>query len=605
MLHNSNKSIAAEMPKIYIFRYMAEWGTDVLCMWVLLMVFTLSIGHELRFRYEALHLLADAVLAMSYVFLLPKRFRYLAFIPSALSAVYLVSSRMYYAYWGDLLSLSLIIEPTNWNGFVFKSAPDLFAWWDVAMILIVTLQVLVTWLIRRGVPDNVLPIRRRILLFVGSVLFYFAVLGVSMIQYKRYLHSLGVNSDGMSTIKGFFGKTTNTYGNWQKGLTMFFIMDVTSTLQHRKKHELTPEEVSFVRYYVINSAIRQAAESPLPTGMVEAFESNSSKNLIFIIVESLNAEIVGAKYQGMPVTPVLDSLLRVNGTVSTLNVQPCIEGGGSSDGQLIYNTGLLPIYSGSPGSTAQNYSSNTFFPSLAKSLKKRSSEEFIVEEGRIWFHTATSAAYGYDALNDADTLVAMGIDTKILGQDRGVFDMALRKMPGMKAPFFAEIVTLSMHFPYHDKGVKRQEWIDRLGGIMEIERNYLQMTNYFDTELGRFIRQLHEVGLYDNSVIVIASDHDQTYKDAHSVRDTKNAQPIVFIALNTGIEGCYRIGGNRRPMQYDVYPTILDIMGFNGTGYRGIGQSMLRAPVANAPGYKECLRASNLIITAKKGCIDF
>lgn len=87
MLHNSNKSIAAEMPKIYIFRYMAEWGTDVLCMWVLLMVFTLSIGHELRFRYEALHLLADAVLAMSYVFLLPKRFRYLAFIPSALSAV--------------------------------------------------------------------------------------------------------------------------------------------------------------------------------------------------------------------------------------------------------------------------------------------------------------------------------------------------------------------------------------------------------------------------------------------------------------------------------------------------------------------------------------
>ena len=150
-----------------------------------------------------------------------------------------------------------------------------------------------------------------------------------------------------------------------------------------------------------------------------------------------------------------------------------------------------------------------------------------------------------------------------------------------------------MHFPYEDPGVPRQEWIEALTGIGTSERNYLQMTSYFDRELGRFLRGLKEKGLYDNSVIVIASDHDQLYRDVTDVASSQNVSPIVFMALNTGMTE--RIV--RPAWQMDVYPTVLDLMGYDGDGYRGIGHSLMAAGgETDSVSVEDCRRASDLII---------
>lgn len=95
--------------------------------------------------------------------------------------------------------------------------------------------------------------------------------------------------------------------------------------------------------------------------------------------------------------------------------------------------------------------------------------------------------------------------------------------------------------------------------------NYYRMTNYFDTQLGIFLDRLKSSGIYDRSVIIIASDHNVPLHGESEI----GGAPIVFVALNTGLtKSIDRIVG-----QIDVFPTIIDIMG--GGDWRGVGLSML------------------------------
>ena len=90
---------------------------------------------------------------------------------------------------------------------------------------------------------------------------------------------------------------------------------------------------------------------------------------------------------------------------------------------------------------------------------------------------------------------------------------------------------------------------------------------YFDSELKLFLDELKRLKIYDNSIIVIASDHDMDFKN-----HIRGSLPICFIALNTGITKHI----TARTWQADVFPTILDIMGVDSTaGYRGLGHSLL------------------------------
>ena len=84
-----------------------------------------------------------------------------------------------------------------------------------------------------------------------------------------------------------------------------------------------------------------------------------------------------------------------------------------------------------------------------------------------------------------------------------------------------------MHYPFDDKGIAGLE-----NGLANIntEQRYQLSLKYFDSELGLFLNNLKRLGLYDNSIIIIASDHDTEYKV-----NIRGKRPICFIALNTGI----------------------------------------------------------------------
>ncbi len=283
------------------------------------------------------------------------------------------------------------------------------------------------------------------------------------------------------------------------------------------------------------------------------------KNLVLIIVESLNAFVVNREVNGHEVTPTLNALIREPGTVSALNVLSQILSGVSSDGQFLYNTGMQP----SSEMTTVYYFDKNQYASLASAVRDKYKFEMICESSAVWNHGTTTIAYGYDSL-----YAKIEYEGDDQGQDGKMFTKALSVLDTISVPFFAELTTISMHGPFEDPAVCQPEWIAQ-AQLTEEMRKYLTVTNYFDAELGKFLEALKQRGVYDETMFVIASDHCIAVNGMTD--EERQGRRIVFVAANTGVtEQIDRVVG-----QVDVFPTVLDLMGrYEDASWTGVGLSM-------------------------------
>ena len=218
----------------------------------------------------------------------------------------------------------------------------------------------------------------------------------------------------------------------------------------------------------------------------------------------------------------------------------------------MYNTGLLPI---SYGSAAMLFADNDY---SGQTLTRHfaSSVDFIVENGSVWNHRATTKAYGYDRLVEQINVDATPIDSTL-------FAVAADTIQNLARPFMAEIISLGMHFPFVDKNLASPGWLGNAAVSDTHLHNYYKAVYGFDAALGEFLVKIKSEDLYGNSVIVLVSDHDL------AVGSRKSDGRIAFIALNTGLTRHIA----RTVGQIDVYPAIVEIMGFDG--WHGLGLSLL------------------------------
>ena len=88
-------------------------------------------------------------------------------------------------------------------------------------------------------------------------------------------------------------------------------------------------------------------------------------------------------------------------------------------------------------------------------------------------------------------------------------------------------------------------------------RNYLEATALFDHELGLLLERLKEMGVYDNTLVVIASDHNDYMDDNPRGRPSidPDGDDCLLLVVNAGAQVEGLIG------HIDVFPTILDLMG--------------------------------------------
>lgn len=299
-------------------------------------------------------------------------------------------------------------------------------------------------------------------------------------------------------------------------------------------------------------------------------EPNISKNLIFIIIESYLSISSDLRFEGKEITPNLNKLKHDRSVYYNGKVLSNIELGESGDGQFIYMTGLLPLKNKITTSVFSNHKISAL-PAL---FKKDNSTNNIYSNTimtipslkTMWKQEKMCQTYGIDILYSSEDMGNKYINDSTLF----CYGIQQLKKNDLQKPFFYTLLTISMHSPYTST---EQEYDFNFPKNYSKEFcNYLKSCHFMDSQLGNFLQELKKEGIFDNSVIVIAADHEAHSENLKMDEDVikEKELPLYIVNSNIDTDKCWHGKIN----QIDLFPTIIDIMGFE-TDWRGLGCSII------------------------------
>lgn len=303
---------------------------------------------------------------------------------------------------------------------------------------------------------------------------------------------------------------------------------------------------------------------------------DGEKNLIFIIVESYLAQTSDLVVDGKEITPFMNRLKRDSMVYYNGHMHPNIDMGESSDGQFIYMTGLLPLKSEITINIAKDKTFCGLPAMLMKSGKLKHSHIIVPTSPTFWEQDKMNPLYGIEQMYSKFDCDKSLHDYEDLN-DEQVFTMASKVEAAAVQPFFSLVVTMSMHNPYN-KCVEHGFTIADKRYSAEY-LNYLVDCHYTDMQIDRYFDALKQLGLYENSVIVIIADHD-----AHpihlNVEENAVSNELPLYVINGGIDSDHAWTGPCN--QLDVYTTLLDIYGVR-SDWRGLGRTLLNTDYQEYP----------------------
>lgn len=375
------------------------------------------------------------------------------------------------------------------------------------------------------------------------------------------------------------GKYVNTYSNISyfelNGFVAYCIYSFVDELLENRT--LNSEEKKEIETYLSQSCLKYSDNR---------FSAKGKPNLIMIVVESLNSWTINFCIDSIEVTPNLNRLYKEENSIVALHMQPQVKNGRSSDAHFMYNTGLLPIQN---GAVAVRFGKMPY-PSISKALKEYQSVTMFCDDAKFWNQKNAFDSYGFTQLYDKHAFR----DIEDIN-DHTLLEEAANRLENIPSPFYLQLITISMHYPYDKLYIPSTEISLSQMYTKEI-RNYLETVHFCDDAIGKFIQKLKQMGIYENSIIAIVSDHNEV--DKNQVEGRKKALPedqeTVMIILNTPQKKQYDVPID----QIDVYPTLLDLMGGNRYDWKGLGYSIFRKKdVTRLPLKEEREKISNLMIT--------
>lgn len=287
------------------------------------------------------------------------------------------------------------------------------------------------------------------------------------------------------------------------------------------------------------------------------------KNLIAIQVESLENFVIGQKVYGQEITPNINKLLK--NSLYFDNIKEQNNSGISSDCDLMVNTSMLPVRD---GSTFFGYPW-TEYNTLQDLLNSKGYNTISThpEVPGNWNWAEAHKSFKADKIWDASQFN----QSEVIGlgmSDESYLKQIGDKLKKEKQPFYTFLVTLTSHGPFEVPEDKQY-----LNLPEDLNKNmlgaYFQSVRYTDEAIGKFINQLKEEGLLENTVIMLYGDHCGVHKFYEDdIKDSPlegdwwkdNEKEIPFMIYNPSIKGetISKEGG-----QIDFLPTIAYILGFN------------------------------------------
>lgn len=477
----------------------------------------------------------------------------------ALVSLWCISNLIYYRANNLVLSVSAMLMADNLNG--FQSSIRAYWNWQSTLLSVIPLVYAL------GLYFLKAPSRRTPMVFA-------CLLGVVLVGdvAMRYIYrKIGEQSTFASIVILPYQEFTKDTDN----VSVVLIEDTRETNRYISYHSIIS---NFPRIFAFHHASqynqRKASELRMAGGLIpdeveallgeRADSGMPSHNLIIVLVESLESWVLDVMDgNGVEIAPNLRMLSEKGLYLPYVRSQ--VREGVSGDGQLILNTGVLPLQQ---GAACMIFGDNRY-RSLADPFA--ASATIIPTQPNTWNQSAASVAYGYQQTLDPGDEV----------QDEVVFRLAERWLDTVTLrPFCCQVITLSTHSPFDRVDGERAKFGSDMPQML---RNYLNCVRYADSCIGRFVERLEARGLLENTTVVITGDHT-IFKD-NMLREYRKAAMqynldfksghnfVPAIILSPAVEKNTTVADTCG--QYDIYPTLRALLGAELYPWKGFGRNLL------------------------------
>ena len=292
--------------------------------------------------------------------------------------------------------------------------------------------------------------------------------------------------------------------------------------------------------------------------------------LIIVLLESLENWVLTPE-----IMPNLYRLTTNEHVFYANKIHTQIVGAPSADGQLIVNTGLLPI---NAGGTCMHYDRNTY-PAIMK-LAPDSAICLLPHDTCVWNQTHMSPAYGYDS-----TIIYCDIDTILFRKLDSLVDHGYK---------YIQCITQSTHAPFVNEKYSSLALPKTMPWVMY---NFIRGFNALDDGLAYFVQKIETDTALQNYTIVITGDHrilhrekrQQMQRYADRWRNQYTDTDHKWIASLTPMDDCLpliiyspKISNNPHYTedcyQMDIYPTYQSLLGVEDYRWHGFGINLLDEP---------------------------
>jgi len=183
---------------------------------------------------------------------------------------------------------------------------------------------------------------------------------------------------------------------------------------------------------------------------------------------------------------------------------------------------------------------------------------------------------GFERLIDKSNWLEMYPEIEQLGwgvSDQDFLTHSLEYLESLDKPFFAELLTLSNHFPF-DFGFPKV--IQEASANSTIYNNYLRGVSYTDAALGRFWQKFQKSKLSDSTIVIIVADHGLWI--APSSVDNRNRLNMLSMQFHVPMlvwyKGIESRTSHATASQIDIFPTVLSLLNINSDDYISLGRDL-------------------------------
>ena len=306
------------------------------------------------------------------------------------------------------------------------------------------------------------------------------------------------------------------------------------------KYEMKTDDINRVKKFIVQDEL-PIQDSPL----------------LILLIESMESWVVHPS-----IMPNMHKFINQKNILYCPCVKSQIKQGISADGQLIINTGLLPIQN---GATSYLFPNNVY-PSIMK-ISGDNNMVILPRKDNAWNKEIMLSAYGLQNRKIVD------ID------DRLLFKQSCLEINSKQRSVWT--LTVATHAPFTQ--VAHKSKLSLPNSMPAMMRNYISSFNVLDDCFIEIIKAIESDETMSNTNIIITGDHtiipDDERERFRRYCVDNNLDYVVRNEYCPLIIHSPKINKNRCVSdivyQMDIYPTMLSLIGCNNYWWKGFGVDLL------------------------------